>query len=136
MVRATAIASLALLTVMAGCEEGQPSEVQSYTDTAGRSCTVDLADISLTATCDADPSALAMCTGGQEAGFVMSDDYDFETMISTRRSCAACIDRAARETYIGECANVECTTDADCLNRDGDVRPFECSSGTCLRLPS
>lgn len=133
-VRWAATAALALLLALAGCEEGEPSEIQSYTDSAGRSCTVDLADISRTATCDADPSALVTCEAGREAGFVVSDDYDFDTMVSTRRSCAACIDRAARETLIGECATVECTTDDDCLNRDGDVRPFECSAGTCLRL--
>lgn len=133
MTRWAAAAVLSLAAALVGCEEEDPSEVQSYTDSAGRSCTVDLADISLTATCDADASAIVTCEAGQEAGFVLSDDYDFDTMISTRRSCAACIDRAARQTFVGPCATVECTTDDDCLNRDGDVRPFECSGGTCFR---
>lgn len=126
-------AAIALLAVLIGCEETEPSDVQSYTDSAGRSCTVDLAEISRTATCDADPTMLTTCTDDQEAAFVVHDDYDFDTMVSTRRSCVACINRAARETLIGACATVECTADADCLNRDGDVRPFECSSGTCVR---
>jgi len=131
---AAALTALLLSAAYAGCEEGPPSEIQSYTDSAGRSCSVDLADISLTATCDADPSALVSCDSGQEPGFVLHDDYDFDTMIYTRRSCAACIDREAHQTFIGDsCATVECETDDDCLNRDGDVRPFACSSGVCLK---
>lgn len=126
------MAALIASVAWAGCEEeGPPSEVVSYTDTAGRSCTVDLAEISRTATCDAEP--ISTCSGGQEGGFVLHDSYDFDTEITTRQSCTACIDREASTTFIGECANVECTTDADCLNRDGDVRPFVCTSGTCLR---
>ena len=81
----------------------------------------------------ADASALVTCEAGQEPVFVLHDDYDFETMIYTRQSCTGCIDRAARMTYIGTCANVECTTDDDCLNRDGDVTPFACTGGTCLK---
>lgn len=125
------LAALVASAAWAGCEGGQPSEVVSYTDTAGRSCTVDLSDISLTATCDAEP--ISTCPAGQEGGFVLHDDFDFDTDISTRQSCTACIDRAASMTFIGDCANVECTTDADCLNREGDVVPFVCTGGTCFR---
>ncbi|MBX3273691.1 MAG: hypothetical protein KF729_25730 [Sandaracinaceae bacterium] len=118
----------------AGCETDEPTDVQSYTDSAGRSCSVDLADITLVASCDADPGALVSCEVGQEPAFVLHDDYDFDTMITTRRSCPACIDRAARMTYVASsCATVQCTADADCLNRDGDVRPFPCAAGICTR---
>lgn len=129
-----ALTALVLCAALAGCEGGEPADVQSYTDSAGRSCSVDLADISLTATCDADPTALVSCEAGQEAAFVLYDDYDFDTMIYTRQSCAACVDRASHQTFVSDsCATVECTTDDDCLNRDGDTRPFACSSGICLR---
>jgi hypothetical protein len=124
-------AALVFSAAALGCEVDDGSDVQSYTDSAGRSCTVDLGDISLTATCDADASGLIACDTG-EPGFVLYDDYDFETMISTRESCTACIDRAAHMTYIGDsCATVECATDLDCLNREGDVRPFVCTGGIC-----
>lgn len=124
-------AALLLGGAFAGCEGGGPSEVVSYTDSAGRSCTVDLADISRTATCDAEPGLT--CPDGQEAAFVLSDDYDFDTMIYTRESCTACIDRAAHETFIDSCVTVECATDDDCLNRDGDIVPYACAGGVCTR---
>ncbi len=128
------MASVALLLApaLAGCEGEGYSEVRSYVDSAGRSCTVDLADISLTATCDADPAAAITCDGGREAAFVLYDDYDFDTMVTTRMSCPACIDREAHESYIGDpCATVSCETDDDCLNRDGDTHPLVCASGVC-----
>ena len=130
---AAALAALALAVAYGGCEEGPPSEIQSYTDGAGRSCSVDLAEITLEATCDADASALVTCQAGQEPVFVLHDDYDFDTMIYTRQSCTACIDREARMTYIGTCSNVECAADMDCLNRDGDVTPFACTGGVCMK---
>ena len=131
---AVALTALLLASALAACEEEGYSEVVSYTDSAGRSCTVDLADISLTATCDADPSAAITCEAGREAAFVLYDSYDFDTMIYTRESCPACVDRAAHETGIGDpCANVTCASDDDCLNRDGDTRPFACTGGICQR---
>lgn len=128
-----ALAALVSAVAIAGCEGGD-SEVASYTDAAGRSCTVDLSDISLTATCDVDPSTLVSCGGTNEPAFVLSDDYDFDTMIYTRESCTACVDREAHQTLIVDCATVDCTTDDDCLNRDGDLHPFACSSGVCRRM--
>lgn len=103
--------------------------VVSYVDSAGRSCTVDTYDISATASCDVDPSALVTCEAGHEPAIVVDQDYDFETMIWTLRSCGACVDRAERMTYLGvgdTCANVTCETDADCV-----YERFTCESGTC-----
>ena len=129
-----AVAALLLGAAYAGCEADGPSEVVSYTDSAGRSCSVDLADITLVASCDADPRASVSCEAGQEPVFVLHDDYDLDTMISIRRSCPACIDRAARMTFLSSsCATVQCRVDDDCLNRDGDVRPFPCVGGSCVR---
>lgn len=127
------LVSLLVGGAVAGCGGDEPSEVVSYTDNAGRSCTIDLAEISRTATCDVDPSTLVSCEG-TEAAIVLSDDYDFDTMIYTRESCTACVDREAHQTLIVDCATVDCTTDDDCLNRDGDLHPFACSSGVCRRM--
>lgn len=125
-------AAVLLATMLAGCETEGPSDVRSYTDSAGRSCTVDISDISLTATCDADPSALVSCEADQEPAFVVNQDYDFDTRIYTLRSCAACVDRAAQTTYVGDaCATVECTTDDDCLNHEGSSNPYTCTGGIC-----
>lgn len=125
-----AAAALFLAMGIAGCGEG---DVRSYTDSAGRSCTVDLADISLTATCDVDASTLITCSGGQEAAITVYEDYDFDTMIYTLESCPACVDAASHTSNIGDgCATVECTTDDDCLNQDGTTRPFVCTGGVCL----
>lgn len=119
---------------LAACEIDDGSEVVSYTDSAGRSCTVDLGDISLTATCDADPAEAIDCTAPATAQFVVYDSYDFDTMISIRQSCPACVNRDEMMSFIGDpCATVECATDADCLNREGDTNPFECSGGVCMR---
>lgn len=112
-----------------GCAEEEPMEIRSYVDGAGRSCSVDVHDISGTAMCDADPSALVTCDVGQDPEFVLSDDYDFETEIWTLESCTGCVDREARETYIQDCVNVTCTTDADCV-RDN----YDCTSGICTHL--
>ena len=122
-----AITALALATALPGCADEAPSEVESYIDSAGRSCSVDLADISRTATCDAEPSW--SCNEGQEAAFILSDDYDFATGIWTQRSCGACIDRAERTSFVVSeaCANVSCETDADCL-----TERFTCMGGACL----
>lgn len=135
MIRRTASIALVLLlgTAFPGCGDEEPSEVVSYTDSAGRSCTVDLWDITLTAMCDVDPSTIISCEGGQEPALVLHNDYDFDTMISTRQSCTACVDHANHQTYIGTCANVECTTDDDCLNSEGEVTPYTCGSGICTR---
>lgn len=126
-----AIAAIACASAVAGCEEGEPAMVVSYVDSAGRSCTVDVYDISQTASCDVDPSTLVTCEAGQEAAIVVNDDYDFETRIYTLESCAGCVDRAARMTYLSSdlCVNVTCETDADCI-----YERYTCQTGICRRM--
>lgn len=114
-------ASLAL-----GCGPEERMDVRPYTDSAGRSCNVDLEDISQTASCDVDPSTVVTCAGSEEPSFVLDDGFDFDTDIWTLRSCSACIDRPARMTYIRDCATVECVEDADCLKT-----PYTCRGGLC-----
>lgn len=109
-----------------GCGPEDRSDVRPYTDSAGRSCNVDLGDISQTATCDVDASTLITCETGREAGIVLDDDFDFDAEIWTLRSCTACIDRSARMTYIGDCATVDCVEDADCLKTS-----YSCRAGLC-----
>lgn len=125
------VAAFALASPTFGCAGDDPHEIRPYTDSAGRSCNVDVADISSTATCDADPSALITCDTGQEASFVLSDDYDVDTTIWTLESCAGCIDRAAHQTFIGgtTCASVECDTDVDCVHDN-----YHCTSGFCRHM--
>jgi hypothetical protein len=124
--RVVAIVSLVLAGAIAGCEGDDAAVIESYVDSAGRSCTVDLHDISQTATCDVAPTAT--CEAGQEPAIVVDDDYDFETMIYTLESCEACVDREERMTYIGfdACANVTCETDDDCL-----YDRYTCTGGIC-----
>ncbi|MGE0791349.1 MAG: hypothetical protein AB7S26_37085 [Sandaracinaceae bacterium] len=124
--RARMVAALAALLALPACEEGEPADVRPYTDSAGRSCNVDLNDISGTAMCDVDASTLISCDGAQEPGIVTQDDFDFDTMIWTLESCTGCIDRAAHQTFIGDCANIECTLDADCL-----YLQYTCRGGIC-----
>ncbi len=109
-----------------GCGEEDASDVRPYTDTAGRSCNVDLEDISMTATCDVAPSSLISCEAEREAAIVVDDGYDSDTRIWTLRSCTACIDRPARRTYVGDCALVECVEDADCMKAN-----YMCRGGAC-----
>ena len=126
-----AVTMLVLAAVQMGCESEDPAEIRSYTDSAGRSCTVDIHDISHTATCDADPAALADCAEGTEAAFTVSDDYDFETEIWTVESCAGCVNRAEMETYIvsESCAPVTCETDDDCVFQNP-----RCMGGICQHM--
>jgi len=119
--------------LVAGCESDAPGMVVSYVDSAGRSCSVDVIDISATASYDVDPSTLVTCEAGQEPAMVTHSDHDFETMITTLRSCGACVDRAMRTTYIGlgeSCADVTCETDADCV-----YDRYACDGGVCRDLP-
>lgn len=109
-----------------GCADEEPVDIRPYTDSAGRSCNVDVHDVSGTATCDADASALITCDTGQDAEFVINDDYDFDVMIWTLESCTGCVDREARQTFIGVCANIECVSDTDCV-RDN----YMCNGGIC-----
>lgn len=119
--------SIALL-VLPACGGDDPTDVQSYIDGAGRSCTVDANDIVQAATCDADPAPIAGCSPSQEASFVVSDDVDFETHVWTLRSCVACLDRPAHMTYVtfGSCTNITCETDADCI-----YDRYTCMAGIC-----
>jgi hypothetical protein len=125
------MALAALLLGNAGCGSETHSEIRSYVDSAGRSCTTDVADISGTATCDADPVALTSCASGQEAAFVVNDDYDFDVEIWSLESCAGCVDRAAHQTFIasGTCSLISCETDEDCLHDN-----YMCMSGVCHHM--
>lgn len=122
------LTALFVVAIVPGCESEHPSEIHSYVDAAGRSCTVDIADISGTASCDVDASTLVTCEAGQEAEIVINDDYDFETRIWTLESCPACVDRAERTSFIASagCALVECDTDMDCM-----YERYTCQSGVC-----
>jgi hypothetical protein len=119
---------LGLLAYAACGEEGAPVEIHSYIDASGRSCSTDVNDISGLADCDADPTAATTCTAPQTAEFVVNDDFDFETRIWTLESCAACVDRAERTSYIDSdtCATITCETDADCLQDR-----YTCMAGVC-----
>ena len=125
----TAVA-LTLVTAAPACESEEPTDIVSYTDSAGRSCTVDRADITEVATCDADPATLVTCEAGQEPVIVVHSSHDFETDVTTLQSCGACIDRAARMTFVASttCANVDCALDMDCVY---DV--YTCTGGVCQR---
>ena len=73
--------TLPLAPLSGGCGGDDPAEVHSYVDSAGRSCTVDVHDISGTATCDASASAAVTCAAGTEPVFVTSDDVDADTPV-------------------------------------------------------
>ncbi len=132
MTRFALVPALALALALApGCAGDDPAEVHSYVDSAGRSCTVDVHDISGTATCDASASAAVTCAPGTEPVFVTNDDVDFETHIWTLESCAGCIDRPNHTTNISAptCANITCETDADCLGGN-----YRCMGGSCHHM--
>lgn len=120
------VAAVAMAVGSAACEEEEPSEIVSFTDSSGRSCTVDLHDISGTAICDADAAPLVSCEAGQEAAFSLGPSFDRDTMISTLQNCAACVDRAEMMTFVASetCANVECAVDMDC-----PYNGYSCSAG-------
>lgn len=126
-----AVSMLALAGLHMGCESDSPAEIRSFTDSAGRSCTVDLHDISHTSTCDVEAASLITCEGGDEAAFTVSDSYDFETEIWTVESCAGCVNRAEMETYIASetCAPVTCDTDDDCVFQNP-----RCMGGICQHM--
>lgn len=116
--RGIALAGLLGGALIGGCEVDDGAVIVSYVDSAGRSCTVDVHDITAAATCDVDPATLVTCEADQEPAIVVDSDYDFETEVWTLRSCGGCIDRAERTTYLGlgeTCATVTCETDADCV---------------------
>ena len=117
-----------VLLALPACGEDEPTDIQSYVDSAGRSCTVDANDIRQAATCDADPAPIASCPAGQEASFVVGDDVDFETRVWTLENCVGCIDPAERTTYVtpGSCTNVTCETDDDCI-----YLRYTCMGGIC-----
>ena len=116
--RAIALAGLLTGALIGGCEVDDGSMIVSYVDAAGRSCTVDVDDITGIASCDVDAATLITCEADQEPAMVIGSDHDFETGVWTLRSCAGCVDRAERTTYLGlgdTCAPVTCETDADCV---------------------
>ncbi len=106
----------------AACSSDSTKDVRPYTDQAGHMCTVDVHDISATATCNVAPAE--GCTGGAVACWTVAPD----TMTNVLRNCAACCDVANHQTFIdgSMCAGITCTTAADCLYDNAT-----CSSGVC-----
>ncbi|WP_236518932.1 hypothetical protein [Sandaracinus amylolyticus] len=68
------------------------TDVRSYTDSAGRSCTVDRFDISYTATCDADPTSVVTCTDSPSCATV-----DCETDLDCLHDRYACTGGVCRD---------------------------------------
>jgi hypothetical protein len=119
------------LALAPGCDGDSPTEIHSFVDSAGRSCTVDAHDISGTSTCDASPAPLVTCASGTDPVFVVNDDYDFMTHVWTLESCAGCIDRPNHTTNISAptCATITCTTNADCFHGS-----YTCMAGACRHM--
>lgn len=125
------VMAMAALVALPACEEEEGSDIVSYTDSAGRSCSVDLADVAEIATCDVDASALFTCEAGQDPEFTTNPDHDFDTGITTLESCGACVDRPAHMSFIvsDTCATIECEVDMDCL-----YLGYTCGGGRCTRM--
>jgi hypothetical protein len=122
----------ALLTAsVAGCSGDSPAQLHSFVDSSGRSCTVDLNDVSGTATCNINASTIVMCAAGTDPVFATNDSYDSMTHIWSMQNCGGCINRAMHTTLISSptCANITCMSNADCFESS-----FTCMSGSCRHM--
>jgi hypothetical protein len=119
------------LALAPGCDGDSPTEIHSFVDSAGRSCTVDAHDISGTSTCDVQASTVVTCSSGNEAAFTIDDDYDFMTHVWTLRNCGSCVDRPNHMTFVEAptCATITCTSNADCFHGS-----YTCMSGVCRHM--
>jgi hypothetical protein len=111
------------LALAPGCDSGDPeTDIHSFMDAHGHSCTIDAHDISDVATCEVNASTLTTCSGGTEAVFVTNPDVNFTTHVWTLQNCLGCIDRPNHHTAIvmGSCANITCAADS-----------YHCTSGAC-----
>jgi hypothetical protein len=116
---------------LAACDGDSETEIVSYLDAAGRSCTVDLFDIRGVATCDVDPATVVDCTEGNVAVFTHSPDRSPPDGTGALRNCGGCLNEAERTTYIDSpsCSPITCSSDEDCL-----FDSYGCSSGICTRI--
>jgi hypothetical protein len=115
-----------------GCDDGSaPTEIHSYVDSTGRSCTVDANDITSVATCDVSASTILTCATGTEAVFVTNPAYDTMTHVWSLQSCAGCIDRTNHRTNIEatSCANITCVNASDCIESS-----YMCVAGVCQHM--
>ena len=113
-----------LVVLAIGCGADASPGTRSFEDESGRSCTVDLQDISATAECDADPATIVVCAEGVDPCFAVSPDVRNGVV----RNCAACCNTAEHETSFlsDDCVPIVCAEDGDC-----PVRRGACAGGVC-----
>lgn len=127
--RITLFCLAASLSLVVGCDGDDPSEVVSYVDSLGRSCSVDLADVRQISDCDVDPDTVVDCAEGNVPVFTPSGDIDPPEGTGALRNCGGCLDMEARTTFIirESCSNITCDADEDCVFDN-----YTCTGGICL----